>query len=59
MNVNLATPAVAMAIVAHPDDAEFHCCIPLGYPRGSFGPTRRFPTVTTTGWNSWGTPPPW
>lgn len=25
MNVNLATPAVAMAIVAHPDDAEFQC----------------------------------
>jgi nitroreductase len=42
-----------------PDDAEFHCCIPLGYPRGSFGPTRRFPTSETTGWNTWGTPPPW
>jgi nitroreductase len=42
-----------------PGDAEFHCCIPLGYPRGSFGPTRRFPTARTTGWNSWGTPPPW
>ncbi|GMQ96162.1 MAG: hypothetical protein BMS9Abin14_674 [Gammaproteobacteria bacterium] len=42
-----------------PGDAEFHCCIPLGYPRGRFGPTRRFPTATTTGWNNWGTPPPW
>ena len=42
-----------------PADAEFHCCIPLGYPRGNFGPTRRFPTAQTTGWNKWGTPPPW
>ncbi len=42
-----------------PGDAEFHCCIPLGYPRGSFGPTRRFPTAETTSWNSWGTRPPW
>ena len=42
-----------------PGDAEFHCCIPLGYPRGRFGPTRRFPTAETTGWNNWGTPPPW
>jgi nitroreductase len=42
-----------------PEDAEFHCCIPLGYPRGNFGPTRRFPTAETTSWNSWGTPPPW
>lgn len=42
-----------------PADVEFHCCIPLGYPRGNFGPTRRFPTSETTAWNSWGTPPPW
>lgn len=42
-----------------PGDAEFHCCIPLGYPRGAFGPTRRFPTSETTSWNKWDTPPPW
>lgn len=42
-----------------PADAEFHCCIPLGYPRGNFGPTRRFPTSRTTGWNSWSAAPPW
>lgn len=42
-----------------PGDAEFHCCIPLGYPRGRFGPTRRYPTAQTTAWNTWGTPPPW
>ena len=42
-----------------PDDAEFHCCIPLGYPRGNFGPTRRYPTADTTSWDSWDSPPPW
>jgi nitroreductase len=42
-----------------PADARFHCCIPLGYPRGNFGPTRRLPTSATTSWNKWGTPPPW
>ncbi len=42
-----------------PEDTEFHSCIPLGYPRGNFGPTRRFPTAETTSWNSWGAPPPW
>jgi len=42
-----------------PADAKFHCCIPLGYPRGNFGPTRRFPTAETTSWDRWGAPPPW
>ena len=42
-----------------PAEADFHCCIPLGYPRGRFGPTRRLPTAETTSWDSWGTPPPW
>ena len=42
-----------------PADAEFHCFIPLGYPRGKFGPTRRLATAEATSWNSWGTPPPW
>ena len=44
---------------AVPADVSFHCCIPLGYPRGSFGPTRRYPTAATTSWDTWGTPPPW
>ena len=42
-----------------PAEADFHCCIPLGYPRGKFGPTRRLPSAETTSWDSWGTPPPW
>ena len=42
-----------------PADVEFHCCIPLGYPRGRFGPTKRFPTSETTSWDSWNARPPW
>jgi len=47
------------ALFKIPEDVDFHCCIPLGYPRGNFGPTKRFPTAQTTSWNTWGTPPPW
>jgi nitroreductase len=42
-----------------PEEMVFHCCIPLGYPRGNFGPTSRLPTSATTSWGSWGNPPPW
>jgi nitroreductase len=42
-----------------PDGIDLHLCIPLGYPRGRFGPTRRRPTAETTFFNQWGTPPPW
>lgn len=42
-----------------PDDAEFFCCVPLGYPRGRFGPTLRRPTADTTYWNRWGQRPTW
>jgi nitroreductase len=42
-----------------PADAQFHFCIPLGYPKGNFGPTTRKPTAETTYLNGWGTPVPW
>lgn len=42
-----------------PDGVRFHCCIPLGYPRGNFGTTQRLPTNTTTYWDQWGQVPPW
>jgi nitroreductase len=29
------------ALLVVPDKVEFHLCIPLGYPRGQFGPTNR------------------
>jgi nitroreductase len=46
-------------LLAIPSDVEFHCCVPLGYPRGQFGVTQRLPTAATTSWDRWGTPPPW
>ncbi|MEZ5379189.1 MAG: nitroreductase family protein [Acidimicrobiales bacterium] len=44
---------------AVPAEMRFHCCIPMGYPRGNFGTTRRRPTSETTFWNNWGERPPW
>lgn len=46
-------------LFAIPDDASFHCCLPLGYPRGNFGLTPRMPTAQTTHWNKWDASPPW
>ena len=42
-----------------PSDVTFHCCLPLGYPRGNFGLTPRLPTAQTTYWNQWHSAPPW
>ena len=47
------------AMFGIPPEVEFHCCIPLGYPRGRFGPTRRFPASETTSWERWNARPPW
>ncbi len=46
-------------LLAIPRDAELHLCIPLGYPRGRFGPTSRRPVGEVTFNNRWGAPPPW
>jgi len=42
-----------------PADAAFHFCIPLGYPRGSFGPNVRKPITETCFLGEWGSPVPW
>jgi nitroreductase len=47
------------AMFGVPGEMVFHCCIPLGYPRGNFGPTSRRPTSATTSWGQWGQSPPW
>ncbi len=47
------------ALLGIPAETEFHFCIPLGYPRGRFGPTRRRPTAETTFLNRWGEAVPW
>jgi nitroreductase len=47
------------ALFAIPEDVSFHFCIPVGYPRGNFGPNDRKPTAETTFLNSWGRSVPW
>jgi nitroreductase len=42
-----------------PPEVSFHFCIPMGYPRGRFGPTSRLPTSETTYLNRWEGPVPW
>ncbi len=37
-----------------PDTAQVVYCVPLGYPRGSFGPTIRKPLVEVCSYDSWG-----
>jgi nitroreductase len=37
-----------------PDGVETQALIPIGYPRGSFGPTMRMPAQTVTFWEKWG-----
>ena len=47
------------AMFSIPAEMVFHCCVPVGYPRGNFGPTRRYPSAATTCWDRWDEPPPW
>ena len=42
-----------------PDSVGFHFCVPLGYPRGRFGPNRRRPTSETTFLDRWDSAVPW
>src|SRR5438874_6555891 len=42
------------ALFGIPDDMEFHLCIPLGYPRGNFGPTQRKSAAEVSYLNHWG-----
>lgn len=47
------------AMFGIPPEISFHFCIPLGYPAGNFGPTKRMPTAETTWLNGWGQEVPW
>ena len=42
-----------------PADIKIHCCLPMGYPRGNFGPTSRLPSQEITHYNGWDQSPPW
>jgi nitroreductase len=47
------------ALLGVPPEAELQLCIPMGRPRGGFGPTQRRPTHETTYLDRWGAPVPW
>ncbi len=47
------------ALLAIPPEMVFHACIPLGYPRGRFGPTSRLPTAEVVYLDRWGDAPSW
>jgi nitroreductase len=47
------------AMFGIPPEVRFHFCVPMGYPRGNFGPTNRRPTYETAFRNRWGEPVPW
>ena len=42
-----------------PDTAQVVYCIPLGYPRGGFGPNVRKPLPEVCSYDAWGSPVPW
>jgi nitroreductase len=42
-----------------PQDVEIFGCVPMGYPRGNFGPTRRKPISELAYFNDWGGAAPW
>ena len=41
-----------------PDTAQIVYCVPLGYPRGAFGPTTRRPLSEVSSLDRWGSPTP-
>ena len=47
------------ALLSIPEEVQVYCCLPMGYPRGNFGPTTRKPSEEVTHFNKWGEPPPW
>ncbi|MFQ5683249.1 MAG: nitroreductase family protein [Candidatus Binatia bacterium] len=51
-------PAVH-ALLGIPENVEVVTCIPLGYPRGRFGPTKRRPVEEVTYYDRWNHSPPW
>lgn len=47
------------ALFAIPSEVQVVYCVPLGYPRGHFGPTQRRPVREVTSLNRWGSVPAW
>lgn len=42
------------ALLGIPEDAQALAMIPLGWPKGTFGPAQRLPVEKVTYWDAWG-----
>ncbi|MYJ02047.1 MAG: hypothetical protein F4102_07265 [Chloroflexi bacterium] len=47
------------ALMEIPDEAQIVYCVPLGYPRGRFGPLNRKPLREIVSEDKWGSTPDW
>lgn len=47
------------ALFEIPKTAQIVYCLPLGYPRGRFGPLRRKPLAEVASLDRWGVAPDW
>lgn len=47
------------SLLGIPGAAQIVYCLPLGYPRGRFGPTSRRPLAEVCAADRWDGPPPW
>lgn len=52
--LNSGIEPVLREVLALPEEAKPVALIPLGFPDGRFGPTRRRPVAEVTHWGSWG-----
>ena len=41
------------AMFGIPENVDFHFCIPMGYPKGNFGPVRQKPVGEIAHWGRW------
>jgi len=51
--LHVRSDAEVNAILGMPEDAMTFAMIPVGYPMGNFGPTRRLPVDDVIGWDGW------
>ena len=51
--LHFAHEAEIDALLGIPEDAATFALIPIGYPLGKFGPTKRVPVSEVIGWDGW------
>ena len=51
--LGLVDRPAAKAVLGLPETVEPYCLIPVGYPKGNFGPVTRLPPEETIHWDRW------